>query len=120
MPMVSPPRPSCRRKILDGLGRAHWGRKGKLVQHLQAPTLAILRRKLVEAETGYSRSTLYLRMDQGLFTRPVKLGARAVGWPASEVAAINAARIAGKPESQIRELVALLERSRTERAADGF
>jgi prophage regulatory protein len=55
---------------------------------------------------------LYLRIDQGLFTRPVKLGARAVGWPAADVAAINAARIAGKPEAKIRELVAQLERAR--------
>ena len=75
-------------------------------------THAILRRKLVEGETGYSRSTLYLRIDQGLFTRPVKLGTRAVGWPATEVAAINEARIAGKTDAEIRVLVAQLEKAR--------
>jgi len=36
----------------------------------------------------------------------IPLGGRAVGWPAQEVAALNAARIAGKPDAEIRELVA--------------
>jgi prophage regulatory protein len=77
-------------------------------------TCSILRRPSVEEATGYSRSTLYLRIDQRLFTRPVKLGMRAVGWPAAEVAAINTARIAGKTEAEIRLLVVQLERARTE------
>jgi len=42
----------------------------------------------------------------------VSLGGRAVGWPAHEVAALNAARIAGKPDNEIRELVAQLEATR--------
>ena len=46
---------------------------------------AILRRSSVEWQSGYPRSTLYLRISQGLWTRPVKLGPRAVGWPAHEV-----------------------------------
>jgi prophage regulatory protein len=65
----------------------------------------ILRRRLVEAESGYSRSTIYLRISQGLWPRPISLGARAVGWPASEVAALNAARIAGLTDAKIRQLV---------------
>ena len=44
--------------------------------------------------------------------RPVSLGARAVGWPAHEVDALNAARIAGKPETEIHALVAKLEAAR--------
>jgi len=87
---------------------------GTPVEHLESPAHAILRRKSVEAQTGYSRSTLYLRIDNGLFTRPVKLGARAVGWPAAEVVAINAARIAGKPDEEIRAIVAQLERARAD------
>lgn len=74
--------------------------------------LTILRRKQVEGETGYSRSTVYLRIAQRLFTRPVSLGARAVGWPAEEVAALNAARIAGKSDEDIRALVRKLEAAR--------
>ena len=74
--------------------------------------LTILRRKQVEAETGYSRSTIYLRISQGLFVKPVSLGARAVGWPAAEVAALNAARIAGRSDDEIRALVLKLEAAR--------
>jgi len=73
---------------------------------------SIIRRKPVQGETGYSRSTLYNRINQGLFTKPVKLGPRSVGWPAMEVAAINAARIAGKTDAEIRALVIQLEESR--------
>ena len=82
-----------------------------MAQQIEA-ALTIVRRKQVEADTGYSRSTIYLRISQGLFVKPVGLGARAVGWPAREVVALNAARIAGKSDAEIRALVAKLEASR--------
>jgi len=44
-----------------------------------------LRLPEVLARTGLSRSTIYVRLDQGRFPRPVSLGARAVGWIESEV-----------------------------------
>lgn len=72
----------------------------------------LLRLPAVKAESGYSRSTIYLRISQGLWPRPVSLGERAVGWPASEVAALNAARIAGKSEAELRALVAKLHAAR--------
>ena len=72
----------------------------------------ILRRRQVEAQTGYSRSTIYLRIQQGLLTKPVSLGAKAVGWPASEVRALNSARIAGMADDGIRRLVQDLHNSR--------
>ncbi len=72
----------------------------------------ILRLPAVKAESGLSRSTIYLRISQKLWTRPVSLGARAVGWPSDEVAAINAARIAGKRDEEIRALVESLEAAR--------
>lgn len=75
-------------------------------------THTILRLPAVLAATGLSRSTIYLRIAQGVFTRPVSLGARAVGWPAHEVTAINAARIAGKSDAQMRDLVRELEIAR--------
>jgi prophage regulatory protein len=74
--------------------------------------LTIVRRKQVEAATGYRRSTLYLRIAQGLWTRPVHIGARAVGWPLAEVAALNSARISGKSDKEIRDLVDLLTAAR--------
>jgi prophage regulatory protein len=72
----------------------------------------ILRLPAVQARTGLSRSTIYLRISQALWTSPVAIGPRAVGWPASEVAALNAARIAGKCDAEIRQLVAKLEADR--------
>ena len=75
-------------------------------------TDTILRLPAVKTNTGLSRSTIYLRVAQGEFPQPVSLGGRAVGWPASEVAALNAARIAGKSNSEIRELVVALEAAR--------
>ena len=72
----------------------------------------ILRLSSVKARCGYSRSTIYLRISQGLWPRPVSLGPRAVGWPAGEVEAINAARIAGKSDADIRALVTQLQTQR--------
>jgi len=61
---------------------------------------------------GRSRSAHYLDIQQGLFTSPVSIGARAVGWPEHEVDAINAARIAGNTDAEIRALVTQLEVAR--------
>jgi prophage regulatory protein len=78
----------------------------------------LLRLPAVKAQSGYSRSTIYLRMSQGLWTKPVSLGARAVAWPAGDVAALNAARIAGKTDMQICALVQKLEAARVSAAGD--
>jgi prophage regulatory protein len=72
----------------------------------------ILRLPTVKAESGLSRSTIYSRIAQGLFTKQVSLGPRCVGWPRHEIEALNAARIAGKSDEEIRELVAKLEAAR--------
>jgi len=72
----------------------------------------ILRMPAVKIESGLSRSTIYLRVSQRLWTKPVALGARAVGWPSDEVEALNAARISGKTDDEIRDLVAKLEAAR--------
>jgi len=48
-------------------------------------THTILRLLAVKARTGLSRSTIYLRISQGTFPKPVSLGARAVGWVEAEV-----------------------------------
>lgn len=73
---------------------------------------AILRIPAAKAQSGYSRSTIYLRISQGLWTKQVCLGPRCVGWPANEVAALNAARIAGRTDEEIRALVIKLEAAR--------
>jgi len=76
----------------------------------------IIRLPTVIAHTGLSRSTIYLRIKQGSFPAPVSLGARAVGWPSTDIDALNNARIAGKSENEVRALVIDLEKERKSRA----
>ena len=49
------------------------------------PPTRFLRLPEVKARTGLARSTIYVRLDQGCFPRPVSLGSRAVGWIEGEV-----------------------------------
>lgn len=74
--------------------------------------ISLLRLPEVKACTGQSRSTIYLRISQGLWPKPVRLGERAVGWPDYEVEALITSRIAGKDEAAIRHLVLELEAGR--------
>ena len=48
-------------------------------------THTILRLPAVKTSTGLSRSTIYVRVSQGTFPKPVILGGRAVGWLEAEV-----------------------------------
>lgn len=72
----------------------------------------ILRLPDVLKKRGRSRSAHYLDIQEKLFTRPVSIGSRSVGWPEHEVDAINAARIAGRTDREIRALVIELEAAR--------
>jgi prophage regulatory protein len=82
----------------------------------------LLRRPAVEDASGLSRSTIYRRIKDGLFPRPVSIGTDkngescTVAWIADEIAAVNAARIAGKSEADIKALVVELEAARTQGA----
>lgn len=79
--------------------------------------MSILRMPALKAETGHrSHASIYNAIRAGLFTKPVQIGERAVGWPSEEVQAINAARIAGRSESEIRALVDRLHAKRAELA----
>ena len=73
---------------------------------------ALLRTPEVCAVTGYARQTLYQKMAEGLFPRPIKLGEKSSAWPASEVNAVLAARIRGATEDEIRALVVELTTKR--------
>jgi prophage regulatory protein len=46
---------------------------------------SILRLPAVKARTGLSRSTIYLRVAESTFPKPVSLGGRAIGWVESEI-----------------------------------
>lgn len=72
----------------------------------------ILRLPQVMEECGLARSTVYLRVKQQLLTKPISIGPRCVGWPQTEIEAINNARIAERSEDEIRALVAELQASR--------
>ena len=83
--------------------------------------MSILRMPEVKAECGHrSHASVYTAIRAGLFTVPVPIGQRAVGWPDTEVKAINAARIAGKSEDQIRELVKKLHDARCADSGEPF
>jgi prophage regulatory protein len=75
-------------------------------------TYKIRRLPQVMDECGLARSTVYLRIKQGLLTKPISIGPRCVGWPQAEIETINAARIAEKSEDDIRALVAELQANR--------
>ena len=64
------------------------------------------------AARGRKKSAHYADIKNGTCTAPVALGARSVGWPAGEIEALNAARIAGKSDDDIRALVAKLHAAR--------
>lgn len=72
----------------------------------------LLRRPIVEQATGDSRSTIYRKIKSGLFSKPVHIGGDRVAWPQNEIVAINQARIAGKSDAEIKQLVVELEAAR--------
>ncbi len=56
-------------------------------------TTNVLRLPAVKARCGLSRSTIYQRVADGHFPKPVNLGARAVGWLEAEIDAWLAAQV---------------------------
>jgi prophage regulatory protein len=79
--------------------------------------MQILRMPAVKGKAGHrSDASIYNAIRDGLFTTGVAIGQRAKGWPDYEVDAIITARIAGKSDDQIRELVKALHAKRTEMA----
>lgn len=77
-------------------------------------TYRILRLPEVLNVSGYSRSTLYTRVSQGIWTKQIGLGVRCVGWPESEVQTLVQAYIAGCNAEQLKQLVQELHRKRSE------
>jgi len=79
--------------------------------------MAIYRLPHVKQHTGHkSSASIYGAIREGLFTRPVQIGERAVGWPDYEVSAIVNARIAGKSKADI---AALVDKLHSDRATAG-
>ena len=79
--------------------------------------MQLLRLPSVKTETGYKAdASIYNAIRDGLFTRGVAIGQRSRAWPLHEIHAINLARIAGKSDAEIRELVKTLHAKRTDPA----
>ena len=72
----------------------------------QTINLRIERRQDVLDKVRFSRSTLYSRIQQGLFVPPVSLGRRSVGWLEHETDMVIRGLVSGKTDSEIKELVA--------------
>ncbi len=73
-----------------------------MAEQARTAPLTIIRRKKVEARTGYSRSTIYAKMRPNpnrpgdydpTFPRPVSMGAKSVGWIEAEIDAWLTAQI---------------------------
>ncbi len=71
----------------------------------QTINLRIERKQDVLDKMRFSRSTLYLRIQQGLFVPPISLGSRAVGWLEHETDLVLSGLISGKNEDEIRAIV---------------
>jgi len=72
----------------------------------------ILRRPEVLNLTGWSKSTLYNRIDSQHFIKPISLGERSVGFVSNEVHAILHAMIEEQTPEQIKQLVSELIKQR--------
>ncbi|MCH2160103.1 MAG: hypothetical protein MK096_15140 [Oleiphilaceae bacterium] len=57
---------------------------------------------------GKGRTAFYNDINNGLMTPGVAVTSRTVAWPSDEVSAILKARIAGKSEADLKELVQVL------------
>jgi prophage regulatory protein len=77
----------------------------------------ILRMPTVKAKTGHrSDASIYNAIRDGLWTTGVAIGQRAKGWPDYEVETLILARVAGKTDDEIRNLVKALHAKRAELA----
>jgi prophage regulatory protein len=62
---------------------------------------------------GMGLSTLYAHIDRGMFPKPVALSRRFVVFPQEDVTAIINARLAGKTDEDVRQLVSeIMEKRR--------
>lgn len=73
----------------------------------------ILRRPEVLELTGWSKSTLYNRINSQQFVKSISLGQRSIGFISYEVDAVIKAMFEEQTREQIKELVTALIANRT-------
>lgn len=71
--------------------------------------------EVAKVRGGQARSTVYVDVNLGRLPKPVKLGARAVGFPKDEIDAVVGAVACGANDDQIKSLVARLMGERAQR-----
>ncbi len=71
-----------------------------------------LRLPAVCDRTGKPKSTVYREIGEGLLPPPVRISERASGWPDNEIDAVNHARLLGKSNEELKEIVSGLVRAR--------
>lgn len=76
--------------------------------------LRYIRRTEILDRLGVSNSTLFNRINDGIFIPSVKLGGRATGWIEYEVDTVLAAMAAGKNGAELRKVVTELVLTRKE------
>jgi prophage regulatory protein len=74
----------------------------------------LLREPQARALVCRAKTQLWDDIKRGVLTPPVRIGRRSVAWPEYELQAVNAARIAGRSEEQIKALVARLVKERVQ------
>ena len=62
-------------------------------------TMKFLRLPEVKSRTGFSRSSIYLFVQNGTFPRPVRIGGRVVAWLETEIDEWIEARLAEREEA---------------------
>lgn len=66
------------------------------------PQISVLRLPAVVSKTGLARATLYLKMKEGFFPKPIPLGPRAVGWIEAEIDEWLALQVAARNKPECR------------------
>jgi len=64
--------------------------------------MQIIKLKSVVKTTGLSRSTIYNKISEGVFPKPIRLGERAIGFLESEVQAFVALLVKGVSNEEMR------------------
>lgn len=86
------------------------------MQDFKLPTEIIFERKPPAAAiVGRGHAQFYRDIKEGLLPQPVHIGRTSV-WARHELIAVNAARLAGQSDDQIKALVRKLEISRSQYA----
>ncbi len=70
-----------------------------------------------KAQANKSVSLIYREMSEGLFPPSIKLGRRFAAWLSEEIEAVNAARVRGASDDDIKKLVTDLVAARHQKVA---